>query len=152
MEFLIDLRFEDKMYNALIHFVATFKVKDQAEAKIFVDELLAGFQRRKIVIYTIHYYRIDHDEEFRSQKYDYCEYIKSKATAKIQIEQFFVENPDQNKSLVENLMQKFFEGENSIARIGNKYNLPVIARDLKTRNPIPADFYYFTLEHLIPKN
>ena len=151
MEYLIDLRFEDKGYNAIVHFVATFTAKDDSEAKLFIDELVAGFKRRGVVIFPSTYYRIDNDPELRERSYEYYQFCKTRATASIEVEQFILDNPDQNKSLVENLTERLFAGENSTANIGNEYKIPVRVVDKQTRNPITGEFYYFTIEHLIPK-
>jgi hypothetical protein len=48
-------------------------------------------------------------------------------------------------------VEKFFAGENSTANIGRKYNIPVKVVERQTRNPISGEFYYFSVEHLIPK-
>jgi len=151
MEFLIDLRFEDKGYSAIIHFLTTFNAKDEMEAKHFYDELLAAFIRRGVIIFPSTYIRIDNNPDLRERTYEYHQFYLSKATANVQIEQFLLENPDQDKSLWDNLTEKFFSGENSTAKIGNKYNIPVQVRDKQTRNPITGEFYYFSIEHLIPK-
>ncbi|HBG69678.1 MAG: hypothetical protein A2W93_12065 [Bacteroidetes bacterium GWF2_43_63] len=151
MEYLIDLKIDDKCYNAIVHFVATFTTKDDGEAKLFIDELIAGFKRRGVIILLSSYYRIDNDLELRERSYEYYQFCKERATASIQVEQFVLDNPDQNKSLVENLTEKLFAGKNSTARIGKEYNIPVRVLDKKTRNPITGEFYYFTIEHLIPK-
>lgn len=151
MEYLIDLKFEDNGYNATIHFVATFLVKDENEAKLFYNELIAGFKRRGVVIFYSHCYRIDNNLHLKERSYEYYKFCQKRATDSIQIEQFYVENPDQDKSLYENLLKKFFAGENSTANIGKKHNIPVRVIDKETRNPIEGEFYYFTIEHLIPK-
>jgi len=151
MEFIIDLRFEDKNYSALVHFVATFVANDNNEAKLFYDELVAGFKREGATFFTAHYYRIDNDQELKERTYEYCEFCRKTATASIQIEQFLVENPDQTKSLADNLTQKLFNGQKATALIGKEYNIPVKVLDKATRNPISGEFYYFTVEHLIPK-
>ena len=151
MEYLIDLKFEDKGYNAIVHFVATFTAKDDSEAKLFIDELIAGFKRRGVVIFPLTYYRIDNNPELRESSYVYYQFCKTRATASIEVEQFILDNPDQNKSLVENLTERLFAGEDSTAKIGNKYKIPVRVFDKQTRNPITGEFYYFTLEHLTPE-
>lgn len=151
MEYLIDLRFDDKNYCALIHFVTTFQVKDEREAEEFVKEIYAGFKRKKVLILNSDYYRIDNDATLRARSYEYLQYSKSTATASIQIEQFHLANPDQNMSLVDNLIDKFFNGEKSTANIGKTYNIPVRVTDRETRNSISGEFYYFAIEHLIPK-
>lgn len=150
MEYLIDIRFEDKGYQAMIHFVATFSAKDSSEARIFYDELIESFNRKKVILFSSTYYRIDHDLELRDRTYEYVEFHKNRSTASIQIEQFYLENPDQTKSLIENLTENLLEGGDGKASIGSKYNIPVRVLDSKTRNPITGDFFYFTTEHLIP--
>lgn len=152
MEFLLDIRFEDKGYQAMVHFVATFSAKDNSEAQIFYHELIESFNRRKVVLFSSTYYRIDHDPELRDRTYEYVEFQRNRSTASIQIEQFYLENPDQTKSLIENLVENLFEGGDGTASIGRKYNIPVRVLDSKTRNPITSDFFYFTTEHLIPKS
>jgi len=151
MEHLIDLKFEDKGYNAIVHFVATFTTKDENEAKLFFNELMAGFKRRGVVIFPSTYYRIDNDPQLRERSYEYYQFCKARATASIEIEQFILENPDQNISLADNLTERLFNGENSTAKIGNEYKIPVRVLDKQTRNPITGELYYFTIEHLIPK-
>lgn len=151
MEYLIDLQYEDKVYNALIHFVATFHVKCESEAKDFITELISGFTRKGVIVFTHSCNRIDIDPTLRERSYEYCNYIKQRATASINIEQFFLEAPDQTKSLSENLIENLFNGKDSLAKIGNTYDIPVRVQDKKTRNPIKGEFYYFTIEHLIPK-
>lgn len=152
MEFLIDLRFEDKGYNAIVHFVATFIAKNEKEAEVFFEELTKGFERRGVaIILPSTFNRIDHDQLLKERSFEYYEFCKTRATASIAIEQFLLESPDQNKSLIENLTDKFFYGENSTALIGKKYNIPVRVWDKKTRNPINGEIYYLTIEHLIPK-
>lgn len=151
MEFLIDLRFEDKNYSALIHFLATFNAKNEIDAQYFYDELLAAFTRRGVTIFPSTYIRIDNNNELRERSYEYHRFYLTNTKANVHIEQFVLENPDQDKSLWDNLTEKFFAGDKSTAQIGNKYNIPVQVRDKKTRNPITEEFYYFSIEHLIPK-
>ncbi|KQO32814.1 hypothetical protein ASF10_20390 [Flavobacterium sp. Leaf82] len=151
MEYLIDLKFEDTNYDALVHFVATFNVNSESEAKLFVDEFKAAFERKKVVINLMRYYRIDNDSELLKRSLNYYEFCKSLCTASINIEQFIIKNPDQTKTLVENMMNNFFSGKDSTAFIGEKYNFPVRVLDKETRNSLSNDIYYFAIEHLIPK-
>ncbi|KIX19815.1 hypothetical protein SY27_17345 [Flavobacterium sp. 316] len=151
MEYFLELKFEDSNYNALIHFATTFLTNSEAEGKLFVEELLSAFQRRKVMILSYSYNRIDNNPELRERMYEYHDFYLNRATASIQVEQFHVENPNQEKSLWDNLIGKFFEGEDSTANIGNKYEIPVRVVDKKTRNPINSEFYYFSVEQLIPK-
>ena len=151
MEYLIDLKFEDTNYDALVHFVATFTVNDTIEAKLFADEFKAAFERKKVKINLMRYYRIDNDEELLERSINYYEFCKSLCTASINIEQFLLETPDQTKTLVENMMGNFFSGKDSTAIIGKKYNFPVRVLDKESRNSLTNDIYYFAIEHLIPK-
>lgn len=150
MEYLIDLKFEDRMYNAIVHFVATFTVKNEYLAESFIKELDAGFKRKGVVLFPSTYYRIDNDQTLKERSYAYYQFCKNKATAFVDIEQFFLENPDQGKSLVENLTDRLFLGENSTALIGEKCKIPVRVYNKNTYNPIDAELYYFSIEHLIP--
>jgi hypothetical protein len=106
--------------------------------------------RRQIQIYSVDYSRIDNNSELRLSKLRYHEYCKTIATATINIEQFKLENPDQTKTLSENLIEKVLNGENSTAQIGRTYNLPIRVLDKKGKS-IRGDIYYLNLEHLIPK-
>jgi len=151
MEFFLELRFEDTGYNALIHFATTFNVNTEAEAKHFVKELLAAFQRRKVLVLSCSYNRLDNNPELRERMYEYHNFYLKRATANIQIEQFHIDNPNQEKSLWDNLVGNFFDGKDSTANIGNQYNIPVRVVDKETRNPIDNEFYYFSVEQLIPK-
>lgn len=152
MEFFLELKFEDSAYNALIHFATTFIANTEAEAKLFVKELLAAFQRREVIVLSCSYNRLDNNTELRERMYEYHKFYLSRATATIQVEQFHIENPNQEQSLWDNLVGKFFGGKDSTANIGTKYNIPVRVVDKKTRNPIDNEFYYFSVEQLIPKN
>lgn len=152
MEFFLELKFEDLNYNALIHFATTFTVNTETEAEHFINELLAAFERRKVVVFSRSYNRLDNNPELRARRYEYHNFYLKRATATIQIEQFHLDNPNQEKSLWDNLVGKFFDGTDSTANIGTKYDIPVRVMDKETRNPIDDEFYYFSVEQLIPKN
>lgn len=151
MEYLLDVRFEDNNYNAVIHLVTTLTAKSNAEAQIFIDEIVQGFRRKNITIQNGSYTRIDHDPELRERQFEYYQFCKSRATASVQIEQFVFENPDQTKTLVDNLTDRLLKGENSTAQIGNRYNIPVRVTESETRNPIEGEFFFLNIEQLIPK-
>lgn len=151
MEFFLELKFEEINYNAIVHFATTFFAKDNLEANQFYTELTSAFKRRGVTLFPSTYIRIDNDLDLRNRTYEYHNFYLSRATANIQVEQFLLENPDQDKSLWDNMIEKFFAGEDSTANIGRKYDIPVRVMDKKTRNPITGDFYYFYVEHLIPK-
>jgi hypothetical protein len=38
-----------------------------------------------------------------------------------------------------------------MAQIGKKFNVPVRVMEKGTQTPIKADFFYHTIEHIIPK-
>jgi len=152
MEYIIEIKFEDKGYNALIHFVSTFVANSEKEARLLVDELVEGFKRNETFVLSGQYIRIDNNEKQRERQLEYFEFCKARATASIEIEQFLLNKPDQTKTLIDNLTEQFFKGENATAKIGNKYKIPVRVTDKKTRNPISGEFFYYSVEHLIPKN
>jgi hypothetical protein len=152
MEFILDIRFDDNNYNAVIHLVTTLTANSNTEAKLFVDELMEGFRRRDIIVLNGSYKRIDNDATLRERQYEYYEFCKTRVTATIDIEQFVFENPNQNKSLIDNLTERLLNGENSTAQIGNKYKIPIRVTDKVTRNPIDGEFYFMNIEHLIQKN
>jgi len=152
MEYLIDIKFEDKNYNAIIHFVTTLTAQSNNEAKLFLDELVDGFKRRDIFVLNGTYNRIDNNPELRERQYEYYQFCLSIATVNIQIGQFVFETPNQNKSLIENLTERLLSGENSTAQIGSKYEIPVRVMEKGTRNPIAGEFYFCNIEHLIPNN
>lgn len=152
MEYSIEIKFEDANYNAVIHFLTTFIANDDNDAELFCNEIENGLKRQGVVIFYLTYHRIGDNPELKERIYEYHNFFLARATASIEIEQFFIEDPDQKKSLYQNLVDKLFNGEVSTANIGRKYNIPVRVQDKNTRNPIAGDFYYFSIEHLIPKN
>jgi len=151
MEYILEIRFDDKNYNAIIHFVSTFITKSEEEAKLFVDELVEGFKRGGAIVLSGTYNRLDNNPELRSRQYEFYEFYMSRATANIQIEQFILDTPDQNKTLANNLTERLMNGEDSTAIIGKKYNIPVRVMEKDSRNPIKGDIFYYNVEHLIPK-
>ncbi len=151
MEYSIELRFEDKNYNAVIHFFSTFTANDDNEAELFCTEIKAGLLRQGVQVFQLTNLRIGDNPILKERMYEYHNFFLTRATASIKIDQFYVENPDQKKSLYENLTEKLFSGEDSTANIGRKFDIPVRVLDKDTRNPIAGEFYYFFIEHLIPK-
>lgn len=151
MEFFLDLRFEDSGYNASVHLATTIVVEDEVEAKLFSSELVAAFERKSVSLIYQSCRRIDNNAEDKERAYEYHNNYLARATAKIEVEQFIIENPNQNKSLIDNMVEKIFTGENSTAVFRKKYNVPVNVRDKKTGEAITDEFYYFSVEHLIPK-
>ena len=145
------MHLDDPNYNALIHFVSTFVVEDHAEAQAFVQEIEQGFTRRGAKILFNHWGRIDGNAELKTRQYEYCEFCRTRATASVKIEQFVLESPDQNKGLINNLTERFYNGEDSTASIGNEYNIPVRVMEKGNRNPISHEIFYYSIEHLIPK-
>jgi hypothetical protein len=109
MKFVIDLRFKDKGQNAKVHFLSFFTAKNMEEAQKMYDELIAGFDRRNVEYDYNFSRRIDNDPEM-SEKYkgEYEHYL-SYTNAHITIEQFQLPNPNQTKTLYENLVEKLVE-------------------------------------------
>lgn len=151
MEYILEIRFNDENYNAIIHFVTTFNVVSEEVAGVFEEELIQGFARNGAEVLHSSCHRIDNNPELKERQYEYFKFYLSRATASIKLEQFSVESPDQSKSLAENLMNKFFAGEDSTAIIGGKYKLPVRVMEKGSRNPIGGDIFYYSIEQLIPK-
>ncbi|MVN90527.1 hypothetical protein [Mucilaginibacter aquatilis] len=152
MEFAYDVRFLDTHYDALVHFMSTFIVSNYDDAKKFVEEFNAALVRRGATLYISPYYRIDTDEELKKKTYAMLDFMKGRTNATITVEQFFMQTPDQDRSLSENMTDKFLAGEESSALIGDKFRVPVRVLDNETREPITADQYFFSIEHLIPRN
>lgn len=151
-EYFFEIRFKDAGYRAIVHFAATFTCHNQTEAQSFYEQLIAGFERRGIVITMKNCFRIDNDPILKQNYYQFHQVYLNSAKAHIQIEQFLLTNPDQDKSLIDNMTDKFFNGEDSTAYVGRRYNIPAKVLDEETRNPITDELYYFSVEHLIPKN
>ncbi len=152
MEFAYDVRFLDTHYDALVHFMSTFIVSNYNDAKKFVEEFNAALIRRGATLYNSPHYRIDNDEELKKNTYAMIDFMNKRATATITVEQFFMQDPDQDLSLSENMTDKYFAGEESSALIGEKFRVPVRVLDNETREPVTADQYFFSIEHLIPRN
>jgi hypothetical protein len=97
------------------------------------------------------FYRLDIDLDLLKCRYTYYQFCKDRAPASIEIDQFILNSPDQNKSLIENLTDSLFNGKDSTAIIGGKYNVPVRVFHKDTRDPISDEFYYLAIEHLTPR-
>lgn len=151
MEFYLDIRFEDPHYQANVTLITTFVTKDEEEAKLFFEEFVSAFQRRKAKFMYANYFRIDQDEISLEKGYEAYKFHLSKSTQSIKVEQFFVESPDQSKSLISNLMDKYFKNEDSTAKIGREFNLPADVRDKTTGQKVRDEIFYYSIEHLIPK-
>ena len=150
MVYFIEIRFEDPGYNAIVHFLSTYAVNDDREAAKLCSELLAAIRRQGGIFISSTSYRIDHDPQLVARTHQYSIFFQTIATASIEISQFRFESPDQTQSLIDNLMNKFYNGESSIAEVGRKYNIPARVKDKTSKNPIGGELYYFHLEHLIP--
>jgi len=152
MVFFLEMRFEDNGYRAIVHFATTLITNSDGEAKIFLEELEASMQRAGLRITSISCNRIDNNPVLRENYWNYYQFYIKRATAKIDIDQYVLQSPDQAKTLSENVMDKFLNGENSTAYIGNRYSIPVRVMDKVSREPIAGDIYYLNLQHLIPKS
>ena len=149
MTYLLDLRWVDNGYDAFVHLVSPITANSTEDANSFYQELLAGLQRKNVNLLIRSFYRIDDTAEHMQNGRDYINFQRNIATATMQIEPYVLENPDQTQSLAENLVEKFFNGENSTAKIGLRHNIPVRVLDRQTRNPINNEMFYFSIEHLI---
>jgi len=149
MIYLLDLRWVDNFYDAFVHLVTPVLVNDTQEANLFYNELIAGLKRKNVGLLNCCYYRIDDTDEHMQNGLDYINFQRQLATATMRIEPYVLEKPDQTKSLAENLIERFFVGENSTAKIAKKYEIPVRALDRETRNPVSKEMFYFSIEHLI---
>jgi hypothetical protein len=152
MEYLLDIRFEDPHYNANVTLIATFAAKDEEDAKLFFNEFVYAFERNNAKFFYTNHYRIDQDELSFEKGYEAYKFHLSKATQLIKVEQFFVENPNQSKSLIYNLMEKYFKNEDSMAKVGRELTLPVEVTDKTTGQRIRDEIFYYSIEHLMPKS
>ncbi len=153
MEYSINARFENKGLGIKIHFLTMINVTDEIEADLFHDELLSGFRRMKWEEFHTSLLRIDNNETIRNQKYEELNQIETKSDTTLRIEQYLLENPDQTKSLAENLVKKLKEeGEASSKAFWRNFNIPIEIRDSSSGRKITGEFYYLKIEHLIPKS
>jgi hypothetical protein len=143
------MKFEDISYNAIVHVTIIITVRSEIDAESIKDQLLAAFKRKEVIIINMSFYRIFEDTEWRESIIRYHEFSLKMATAKIEIDRFYLDNPNQSKSLCENLIEKLFQGEKATAFIGHKFNIPVRVIDKVTKNIILDEFYYFSIEQLI---
>lgn len=153
MEYSIDARFENKGLGIKIHFLTMINVTDEIEADLFHDELLSGFRRMKWEEFHTSLLRIDNNETLRNQKYEELNEIELKTDNILRIEQYLLENPDQTKSLTENLIKKLKEeGESSSKVLWRNYNIPIEIRESYSGKRITGEYYYLKIEHLIHKS
>lgn len=150
MIFLLDIHFEDSNFDVLVHLVTTLDVSTAEEADLFKNELVAALIRNKVDITFCTCIQIDNNRElYETQMLGYAKALE-RATTTILIEQFLLKEPDQSKTLGQNILNKIFDGEDSVASIGRRYNIPVRVKEKTTGNSF-KEVYYFGLEHLIPK-
>ena len=149
MEYFLDMKFEDISYNAIVHVTIIIPVMNENDAKLFKEQILAAFKRKEVIILNLSFYRILEQTEWRESIIRYHEFSLRMASAKIEIDKFYLDNPDQSKTLCENLIEKLFQGEKATAIIGQKYNIPVRVIDKVTKNIISDELYYFSIEQLI---
>ncbi|WP_312391120.1 hypothetical protein [Chryseobacterium sp.] len=152
MEYYLEVRFLDRNYDASIHFATTFTASTEANAQQFFNELISALKRRKVDILNSKYFRIDNDPILKGRTLENHNFYLSRSTASIEIDQYYIEDPDQNMSVTENLLQKFYAGKEPVAEIAKRVNIPVIGKDRQTNDHIRNDIYYFNLEHLSPKS
>lgn len=151
MEYLIEIKYVDVNYNANIHFLTTFNAVDENDALLFYNETISAFSRNKVKIQYANYERIDNDPEKKAQFLLRHNQFLQKVNDHVEIEQFFIKDPDQNMSLWENLLKQYKDGDkNANAYEGRKHQIPVNVIDRATFKPT-YDVYYFSVQHLIPK-
>ena len=148
MEFLLEIKFEQQENPVVVHFVTCFNAQNEEVAKSFYEEFLAGLERKNVILFMSNYRRIDHDAILYNRSHDYVKFMHERANAKVDIDVFFLENPNQSKSVAENQVEKFFAGEYSIAHLVKKFHVPVKATDKTTREPIMKEFFYCPIEHI----
>lgn len=149
MEYLLEIKLDDKNYNAIVHFVSVFHATSNEEAKVFSDYLVDGFKRNGFLTLSATYTELD-SEELKNRQYQYIQFCLSRATATVNIDQFLIKDPNQAKSLAENLTDKVMNGDISTATIGKKYQIPIRVLNKETLEPI-KEIYYCNIEQLFPK-
>lgn len=152
MEYYLEVRFLDRNYDASIHFATTFTASTEANAEQFFNELISALKRRKVDILNSDHFRIDNNPTLKELTLKNHKLYLSRSTCSIKIDQYYIEDPDQNMSITENLLQKLNVGKKPIAEVARGVNIPVIGKDRQTNDDIRNDVYYFTLEHLSPKS
>jgi hypothetical protein len=150
MEFILEAKFEQNELPVIVHFVSSFTAPDDNVAKTFYYEFLEGLRRKKVILFMSNYHRIDHDPELYNRSHDYINFMYGHATTKVDIDVFYIENPDQAKSVAENQVHNFFSGKDSVAHLGKRVRIPVKVTDKETREPIKDEFFYFSFEHIRP--
>jgi hypothetical protein len=149
MLFFLEIRFEDNRFSAIVHLATNLTVTNQNDANHLVEELMESMRRRKLNIISISCPRIDNNPQLSENLLRYYEFYKTRATATVELDQYVMDNPDQTKDLVENILEKILSGENSTAQVGHRYRIPVRVMDKKTKNSIEGDIYYLNLELLV---
>lgn len=152
MKFYLDVRFIDISFDASVHFATTFTSKTEANADQFFNELILALDRRNVDILHSEYFRIDDNPMLERRTLENHSFYLGKSTAKIEIDHYYIENPNQNMSVTENLLQKFYSNKKPVAELARRHKMPVIVKNRQTRDNIRNDFYYFSLEHLSHKS
>lgn len=148
MEYSIDAHFQNVRRDLKIHFLTTFWVDDPKEAGLFYNELMAGFSRMNWEILHAPFVRIDNNEPFRASVYESIQRIEQISDNSMVIKQYLFENPDQSKSLTENLVKRAKENKDSTAVYRN-YSVAVDVRDTNSGNRITGDLLFLKIEQLI---
>jgi len=151
MKYLLEIRFEDKNFNAIFFLVSVYELNSDEEADNLLREIKFSIERNGAIILSSHYNRIESDSQ-RASLYKYYNFRLNKANASIKVEEYYLHNPNQKKRLYENLREKLFNSENSIAKIGEKYKIPVKVFEKDKFKPFNGEYFYYSIELLKPDN
>lgn len=148
MQFIIEIRFEDKDLTAIVHLVTLINIKSEEAMAAFCVELEAAIKRNGAIVLLSTFLRIDNNPELKERQIEYYRYYLSRATATVKIDEYTIDDPDQSKNVYDNLIEKMYAGKNAIATEGAKHNIPVRVIDKNSRNPITGEFFYSSIEHI----
>ncbi|TSJ44980.1 hypothetical protein [Fluviicola chungangensis] len=154
MEYSIDARFVNNQLGIRIHFLTTINASDYDEALLFQEELLAGFHRMKWEdSFVAQIENLDNNEQLRNLKYEEMDQLALDSDNTLIVEQFFLDDPDQSKSVIENYIQNVQkEGKHDMKYSSRKYEIPIRVKDLNTGKRITGEFSCLRIEQLIPKS
>ncbi|WP_187477731.1 hypothetical protein [Amniculibacterium sp. G2-70] len=151
MRYNIDTKFDDKSLISRTHFSIIVNVVDEEEAEVFHSEILAALQRVNAIIKYSTLHPIDNDLETGINILEQHKIYLKNATHFVEIKPYYLENPDQDKSMSENLAERHSERKGSLVSEGYAYSYPVRVVYKDTQEPFD-DQYFLSLEHLIPIN
>lgn len=151
MRYNIDTKFDDKSLIMRIHFSIIVNVVDEEEAEVFHSEILAALQRVNAIIKYSTLHPIDNDLETGINILEQHKIYLKNASHFIEIKPYYLENPNQEKSMSENMTEKHSAGDSSFVSEGYAYSYPVRVVYRDKQEPFD-DQYFLSIEHLIPIN